>query len=228
MPEEKQANAQSGSVGPGFGDLPLWAPQPRIPGQAGKEWMGMSPQKALEHAKNEAFSQRKSLSFYLEERRAVRTRIQKENPFTNSKFSDNSFFQSSSGSSGMAATPALNKLFDKYRGTSNFLTSLPYVNMLIHGLPDNAAEEPDKIGIEGSMRYLMDLGVKLDEVVVLAILTELGAPTMGEFTREGFVNGWQSHRCVYQAKYLTLQAHATANHIPTITVRKLFLNNKAK
>ena len=44
------------------------------------------------------------------------------------------------------------------------------------------------------MRYLMDLGVKLDEVVVLAILTELGAPTMGEFTRDGFVSGWQNHR----------------------------------
>ena len=66
--------------------------------------------------------------------------------------------------------------------------------MLTQYLPENVAEEPDKIGIEGSMRYLTDLGVKLDEVVVLAILTELGAPTMGEFTREGFVSGWQSHR----------------------------------
>ena len=66
--------------------------------------------------------------------------------------------------------------------------------MLTQCLPENVAEEPDKIGIEGSMRYLTDLGVKLDEVVVLAILTELGAPTMGEFTREGFVSGWQSHR----------------------------------
>ena len=46
------------------------------------------------------------------------------------------------------------------------------------------------------MRYLTDLGVKLDEVVVLAILTELGAPTMGEFTRDGFISGWQNHRYV--------------------------------
>ena len=63
-------------------------------------------------------------------------------------------------------------------------------------MPDNAAEEPDMIGIEGSMRYLTDLGVKLDDVVVLAILTELGAPTMGEFTRDGFVSGWQNHRYI--------------------------------
>lgn len=46
------------------------------------------------------------------------------------------------------------------------------------------------------MRYLTDLGVKLDEVVVLAVLTELGAPTMGEFTRDGFISGWQNHRYV--------------------------------
>ena len=59
---------------------------------------------------------------------------------------------------------------------------------------DNAAEEPDKIGVEGSMKYLGDLGVKLDEAAVLAVLTELSAPTMGEFTREGFVNGWTNHR----------------------------------
>ena len=82
--------------------------------------------------------------------------------------------------------------------------------MLIQRLPDNAAEEPDKIGIEGSMRYLTDLGVKLDEVVVLAILTELAAPTMGEFTREGFVNGWQNHRYALHTKHQKLQVHATS------------------
>ena len=75
------------------------------------------------------------------------------------------------------------------------------MTLLIHRPPDNPAEEPDKIGIEGSMQYLMDLGVKLDEVVVLAILTELAAPTMGEFTREGFVNGWQHHRYALYPKH---------------------------
>lgn len=44
------------------------------------------------------------------------------------------------------------------------------------------------------MRYLGDLGVKLDEAVVLAILTELEAPTMGELAREGFVDGWKTHQ----------------------------------
>lgn len=59
---------------------------------------------------------------------------------------------------------------------------------------ENPREEPDKIGVEGSMKYLQDLGIKLDEVVVLAVLTELDAPTMGEFTRDGFVDGWLRNR----------------------------------
>ncbi len=40
------------------------------------------------------------------------------------------------------------------------------------------------------MRYLQDLGLKLDEPVVLTVLAELNAPTMGEFTRQGFTDGW--------------------------------------
>lgn len=46
------------------------------------------------------------------------------------------------------------------------------------------------------MRYLGDVGVKLDEVVVLAVLSELSAPTMGELTRNGFVEGWKTHQYV--------------------------------
>ena len=102
------------------------------------------------------------------------------------------------------------------------------MTVLTQRLPDNAAEEPDKIGIEGSMRYLTDLGVKLDEVVVLAILTELGAPTMGEFTREGFVSGWQNHRYALHTKHQTLSGHATTDHGPNRIAPKLFPNNKAK
>ena len=84
--------------------------------------MSLTPTKALEYAKEEAFSQRKSFAFYLEERRAVRTRVKKKNDHANSKLSYYSFFQSSnglSGSSGSTSTAALNRLFDKYRGTSD-------------------------------------------------------------------------------------------------------------
>lgn len=41
------------------------------------------------------------------------------------------------------------------------------------------------------MQYLQDLHVELDDAVVMAIFDLLDAPTMGEFTKEGFVDGWQ-------------------------------------
>lgn len=63
--------------------------------------------------------------------------------------------------------------------------------------PDDPIQEPNSIGVEGSMRYLGDLGVKLDEAVLLAVLTELSAPTMGELTREGFVEGWKTYQYVF-------------------------------
>ena len=119
LPGKMNATAQSCLKDSAFDSLPLWPSQPGLPKRAGKEWMSMTPKKALEHAKTEAFSQRKSLAFYLEERRVIRARIKKKNDYANSKFSDHRFFQSSSGSagsSGNATTLALNKLFDKYRG----------------------------------------------------------------------------------------------------------------
>ncbi|KAL8651205.1 MAG: hypothetical protein Q9210_003395 [Variospora velana] len=61
-------------------------------------------------------------------------------------------------------------------------------------LSENAKEEPDSIGVQGCMHYLGDLGLSLEEPVVLAVLTELDAPTMGELTRKGFVEGWKKLR----------------------------------
>ncbi|MCJ1281495.1 Scaffold-type E3 ligase [Xylographa opegraphella] len=82
------------------------------------------------------------------------------------------YFQNPSASTGKSGTTSsLNKLFDKYR---------------------DDPESPDTIGAAGTMKYLMDLTLSLDEPVVLAILTELSAPTMGELTREGFLAGWRA------------------------------------
>lgn len=71
------------------------------------------------------------------------------------------------------------------------------------------------IDVDGTMRYLGDLGVKLDDVVVLAILTELSAPTMGELTRDGFVGGWK------KLQYVSLSSPASCiSKEYTLLVRK--------
>lgn len=64
----------------------------------------------------------------------------------------------------------MNKLFDKYR--------------------EDAVGEPDAIGVDGTMSYLQHLEVDLEGLESLAALEIIQAPTMGEISREGFVNGW--------------------------------------
>ncbi|KZM27481.1 hypothetical protein ST47_g1353 [Ascochyta rabiei] len=80
------------------------------------------------------------------------------------------------GSNTSAATKAtLNKLFDKYR--------------------EDPTGEPDAIGVEGTMSYLPQLEVDLEGMESLAALEIIQAPTMGEISRDGFVNGWLERDC---------------------------------
>ncbi|KAK9474825.1 Cullin binding-domain-containing protein [Dipodascopsis tothii] len=50
--------------------------------------------------------------------------------------------------------------------------------------------EPGEIGIDGTIALVQDLGLDLEEPAVLAVACVLGAPSMGVFTRTGFVDGW--------------------------------------
>jgi DCN1-like protein 1/2 len=56
---------------------------------------------------------------------------------------------------------------------------------------DASTHNPDSIGIEGVMKYFSDIKIELDEVACFGIAELLKSPTMGEFTREGFVEGWK-------------------------------------
>ncbi|KAJ5714781.1 uncharacterized protein N7483_011962 [Penicillium malachiteum] len=59
---------------------------------------------------------------------------------------------------------------------------------------DGATDEPDKIGIDGSMVFLRDIEVKLDEIACLAIAEFCKCPTLGEFTRAEFIQAWAAQR----------------------------------
>lgn len=69
-----------------------------------------------------------------------------------------------------------------------------YDNYADRSNADSPVHNPDTIGVEGSMRYMADLQVDLDDVATLAIAEALSSPTMGEFNREGFVQGWKSSK----------------------------------
>lgn len=56
----------------------------------------------------------------------------------------------------------------------------------------NKYAEKDEIPIEGTIKYLEDIHLGLEEIGVLGLAMELGAPTQGVFTRSGFVGGWKA------------------------------------
>ncbi|KAI4196270.1 MAG: hypothetical protein LQ350_006641 [Teloschistes chrysophthalmus] len=84
----------------------------------------------------------------------------------------NSNKSNKSGSNDAFTAQSLEKLFNHYRDIDK-------------------SEETNVIGVEGCMQYFADLGVDLEEPVVLVILTEFNAPTMGEVPRQGFVDYWK-------------------------------------
>lgn len=75
------------------------------------------------------------------------------------------------------------------------------------------------------MKYFQDLEVALDEIVVLGVAELCQCPAMGEFTKEGFLNGWKLVGYVHLSTYLSTslfvqspyhlrQDHHT-NHFPS-------------
>ncbi|KAF2189061.1 DUF298-domain-containing protein [Zopfia rhizophila CBS 207.26] len=93
----------------------------------------------------------------------------------NQEVAVNGYFSGGSGPAVSSGTKAnLNKIFDKYRD-------------------DPGA--PDTVGVTGSMSYLKDINVDIEDIGALAVFEIVQAPAMGEMTREGFVDGWSALNC---------------------------------
>lgn len=53
-----------------------------------------------------------------------------------------------------------------------------------------ADKDEKEISIDGTIQYIQDLGLDLEDPVVLAVAKELNSPTMGRFPRQDFISGW--------------------------------------
>ncbi|CAP96828.1 Scaffold-type E3 ligase [Penicillium rubens] len=104
---------------------------------------------------------------------------------------------------GWSLPPALDAFFAAASGTSATITS--ELTKIFESYRDDPVESPDTIGITRAIDFLGDLGVELDEVTCLAIAELLHSPSMGEFTREGWMEGWLKVLCDTMPK---MQAHA--------------------
>lgn len=100
----------------------------------------------------------------------------------------NRYYQGTSNSGPTPVQQNIKKIFDSYRGKD--IICFPTRRALI--AVDDAAAEPDKIGFEGTTRYLQDLNISLEDPTVMALFHLVKAPAMAEIDREGFVDGWQN------------------------------------
>lgn len=58
--------------------------------------------------------------------------------------------------------------------------------------PESRDDEKDKLELESTMSYLQDkLKVSLENAELFVVLEIVQAPSVGEITRAGFVNGWK-------------------------------------
>ena len=74
--------------------------------------------------------------------------------------------------SSNAAEPKLDKMFDELR--------------------DPSEDSKDALGVESTMKYLTSLGLNPESGEIFVALELVQAPTLGEITRKGFVDGWKA------------------------------------
>ncbi|TFY80366.1 hypothetical protein EWM64_g3645 [Hericium alpestre] len=53
----------------------------------------------------------------------------------------------------------------------------------------------DSISVEGTIKLCEDLGVDPEDVVLLAVAYELKSPRIGEWTKQGWIEGWKNVGC---------------------------------
>nr|POF18643.1 defective in cullin neddylation protein 1 [Quercus suber] len=82
----------------------------------------------------------------------------------------NSYFSNPTSDNNRAIRATLSQTFDRYR--------------------DDPHNEPDEINAEGAQTLLGELQIGLDDVGSLIFSEIVASPTLGKFTREGFVDGW--------------------------------------
>jgi DCN1-like protein 1/2 len=79
-----------------------------------------------------------------------------------------------------------------------------------------STDEEDKTGVNGTMRYLQDLGLNLESAEILVPLEIVQAPALAEMSKEGFVEGWKTVGCVspHVEFGLLLTQYLSADTIP--------------
>lgn len=75
----------------------------------------------------------------------------------------------------------------------------PYLSDMADWVLHHSAkeDEEDKVGVDGTMAYLQELGLNLEDASILVPLEIIQAPFLAQMSKEGFVEGWKAIGCVY-------------------------------
>jgi DCN1-like protein 1/2 len=85
----------------------------------------------------------------------------------------------------------LGNLFDTLRGSLLCLKLSP----ITYNVADATNDEKDKLELESTMKYIKDiLKVKLDDAGLFVVQELVQAPSIGEITRQGYIDGWKKSR----------------------------------
>lgn len=68
-----------------------------------------------------------------------------------------------------------------------------YLLYAYHPWLDDGADDKDQLELESTMGYLSEkLNVSLENAELFVVLELVQAPSVGEITRAGFIDGWKS------------------------------------
>ena len=57
--------------------------------------------------------------------------------------------------------------------------------------PSGTDSDSDEISVDGTIKLCEDLDVNPEDVVLLAVAYELKSPSMGQWSRKGWTDGWK-------------------------------------
>ncbi|KAI1134881.1 DUF298-domain-containing protein [Hypoxylon sp. FL0543] len=96
-------------------------------------------------------------------------------------------------SSGYKVNEAVDAFYQTTSGVSTPPAKDSQLNKLFDNLRNDQEDAKDTLGADSSMAYLNAIGVDLEGASLFLALELVQAPTIGEITRKGFVEGWKAH-----------------------------------
>ncbi|KAI1409514.1 DUF298-domain-containing protein [Hypoxylon sp. FL1857] len=93
---------------------------------------------------------------------------------------------------GYKVNEAVDAYYQTIGGTSTPPSKEPQLNKLFDSLRNEQEDAKDTLGADSSMAYLNAIGVDLEGASLFLAMELVQAPTIGEITRKGFVEGWKA------------------------------------